>query len=158
MISLPSLGPRGEGWVVVQFLLLGMIVLSGLLEPRAEGESAQLLGFVGLVCMPVGAAVLVRGLLDLGRNLTPVPRPRPDARLVVGGIYRLVRHPMYLGLLLTAAGWALATASPRTLALAVVLAIFFDLKARREEAWLRERYPTYDTYVARTRRLIPWLY
>ena len=93
--------------MVVQFLLLGAVILSGFLEPRPEGSFADLLGMVGLVLMAAGALLLGRALLDLGRNLTPTPRPRSDAELVDGGVYRLVRHPMYGGLLLTALGLSL---------------------------------------------------
>jgi protein-S-isoprenylcysteine O-methyltransferase Ste14 len=50
------------------------------------------------------------------------------------------------------------TASPLTLTLTVALALFFDLKSRREEAWLVERYVGYQTYMTRTCRFVPWLY
>ena len=72
--------------------------------------------------MVTGAAFLGRGLLDLGRNLTPVPRPREDAELVETGVYSLVRHPMYGALIVTAVGWGLVAASPLTLLLAGTLA------------------------------------
>ncbi len=86
-----------------------------------------------------------------------MPHPRDDARLVDSGVYALVRHPIYGGLILTAFGWALVLASPLTLLLAVVLAVFFGLKSRREEAWLTERYERYAEYMARTKRFVPYL-
>ena len=49
-------------------------------------------------------------------------------------------------------------ASPIALLLAAVLLGFFDLKSRREELWLADRYPGYAAYRGRTRRLIPGLY
>jgi protein-S-isoprenylcysteine O-methyltransferase Ste14 len=159
MTRIPSLGSNGEGWVALQLVLLAAVALSGLFDtPRPEGELAQLLGLLGLAMMAGGALLLGRALVDLGRNLTPTPRPRSDARLVVGGIYAVVRHPMYGGLILTALGWAISTSSLRTLFLVVVLFAFFDLKARREEVWLNERYPGYAEYMARTRRFIPYVY
>ena len=91
-------------------------------------------------------------------NLTVFPRPREGGRLVETGAYRLVRHPIYGGLILGAFGWGLLTASPVALAGAVVLAAFFDLKSRREEVWLVEQLDGYDRYRDRTRRLLPWLY
>jgi protein-S-isoprenylcysteine O-methyltransferase Ste14 len=104
-----------------------------------------------------GALLAARGLLDLGRNLTPVPRPRDDAQLVETGIYALVRHPIYGGIIVAAVGWGALSASPAALLLAGLLAVFFDLKSRREEAWLAAHYTGYLTYVSRTRRFIPWL-
>ena len=79
-------------------------------------------------------------------------------RLVEDGVFGLVRHPMYGGLVIAALGWGLVMASPTALAGALVLGVFFDLKSRREEAWLAEQFAGYAAYRRRTRRLIPWLY
>ena len=105
-----------------------------------------------------GGLLSVRGVLDLRENLTPFPRPLPGARLVESGSYRLVRHPIYGGLITAAAGWGLATASLPALLGALLLAGFFDLKSRREELWLAEQFEEYDAYRARRRRLLPWIY
>ena len=159
MPELPSLGPRGEGWVVLQIVLLAVVIIAGLASDGAwTGPLASLTSPLGLALLLAGGLLAGRGILDLGRNLTPVPRPREDARLVDTGAYALVRHPLYGGLVLGALGWSLLVASPLSLLLVAVLAIVLDLKSRREEAWLRERYPGYPAYMARTRRLIPWLY
>ena len=159
MAELPSLGPRGEGWVVLQIVLLAVVIIAGLASDGAwTGPLASLTSPLGLALLLAGGLLAGRGILDLGRNLTPVPRPREDARLVDTGAYALVRHPLYGGLVLGALGWSLLVASPLSLLLVAVLAIVLDLKSRREEAWLRERYPGYPAYAARTRRLIPWLY
>ena len=62
------------------------------------------------------------------------------------------------GGVIAALGWGLLSASPMTLASALLLLAFFDLKSRREEAWLGERFDGYAAYRRRTRRLIPWIY
>ena len=81
-----------------------------------------------------------------------------NARLVDTGAYRLVRHPIYGGLIVAAAGWGLATASPVAIVGAGVLLVFFDLKSRREEAWLAGQFEGYAAYRSRTRKLLPGLY
>lgn len=156
---LPSLGPRGEGWVAIQVVLFLAIVAAGLLAGGAWSDTAAVAGAVGgLALVAAGGFLAVRGVLDLGRSLTPLPRPRDDATLVDTGAYAWCRHPIYGGLVLAALGWGLLTASPLALLLGLVLLGFFDLKSRREERWLVERYPDYPAYRARTRRLIPGLY
>jgi protein-S-isoprenylcysteine O-methyltransferase Ste14 len=100
----------------------------------------------------------MRGVLDLRENLTPFPKPLDNAQLVETGAYRLVRHPIYGGLILGALGWGFVRAAPLALLGAVALAVFFDLKSRREEIWLSERYREYPAYRNRTRRLLPWIY
>jgi protein-S-isoprenylcysteine O-methyltransferase Ste14 len=79
----------------------------------------------------MGAALGVRGLRE---NVTAVPRPIDGGRPIDSGGYGLVRRPIYASFLTAALGWALATASPAALLGAALLAAFFDLKARREEA------------------------
>jgi protein-S-isoprenylcysteine O-methyltransferase Ste14 len=69
-----------------------------------------------------------------------------------------VRHPIYTGIVLGALGWALAWLSVAGAAYAALLAVFFDRKARREERWLRSRFPDYAAYAHRVRRFIPGIY
>jgi protein-S-isoprenylcysteine O-methyltransferase Ste14 len=145
--------------VLLQFILLPLVAVAGIVGGNAwQGIPAAVSALAGLALMLGGALLAARGLLDLGRNLTPVPRPRDDAQLVETGIYALVRHPIYGGIIVAAVGWGALTASPAALLLAGLLAVFFDLKSRREEAWLAAHYTGYLTYVSRTRRFIPWLY
>ena len=158
---LPSLGPRGEGWVVGQLVLIGLVAVLGVpglgeLPPRSAGRWAGLA--VGLGLLAAGATVLVRAVGDLGPSLTAVPRPRDDAHLIETGIYGRIRHPIYGALILCAAGWAIATASLLALAASAALAIWLDAKARREEAWLLARYPGYAAYRRGTHRFVPGLY
>ncbi|HEX8940058.1 MAG TPA: methyltransferase [Candidatus Limnocylindrales bacterium] len=155
---LPALGPRGEGWVAIQAVLLAGIGLSILAGPAVSGPARLAAAAVGVLLLAAGGALGLAGLVGLGRSLTAFPAPRPDGELVTGGAYRLVRHPIYGGLVLGGLGWSSLGASPAALLLSAALLGFFDLKARREEAWLVEAYAGYAAYRRRTRRLIPWLY
>jgi len=143
--------------VLIQFLLLPAVALAGVVDPAAVSPPPALAWALGLALMGAGALLLGKGLLDLGSSLTPLPHPRDGAQLVVSGVYALVRHPIYGGLILTSFGWALVSASPLTLGLSLVLLAFFSLKSRREEAWLQARYEGYGAYVRRTKRFVPYL-
>jgi protein-S-isoprenylcysteine O-methyltransferase Ste14 len=155
---LPDLGGRGEGWVLLQVVLLGAIAVSGIAGPVWGGWPRQAGMVLGAVLIWAGGVLAFRGVVDLRENLTPFPKPLENARLVETGAYRTVRHPIYGGLILGALGWGLLTASPLGLLGALVLAGFFDLKSRREEIWLSEKYEEYSAYRGRTRRLLPWIY
>jgi protein-S-isoprenylcysteine O-methyltransferase Ste14 len=156
---LPDLGPRGEGWVVIQFVLFALLALAGAQGPD-WGEPWRTLGLIaGAMLLAAGLVLVVLGLVQLRpANLAAVPHPRPGGWLVETGVYGLVRHPVYTGLVAAAIGWSLLTASVPGLALAVVLGLFFDLKARREERWLAAAYPAYADYRRRVRRLVPFVY
>jgi len=154
---LPSLGPRGEGWVVIHFVLLAALAAAGLLGPAWDGMARLATSLIGLAFLAAGVVLAARGLRDLSDALTPLPYPRSDAQLVETGVYAYARHPIYGGLILGAVGWGSLAASPVALVLAAVLFGFFQLKSRREEIWLVQRFADYPAYRERTRRLIPWI-
>jgi protein-S-isoprenylcysteine O-methyltransferase Ste14 len=156
---IPSLGPRGEGWVALQFALLAAIAGAGwLLGGAWSGVTWQALLVVGGLLIVAGLAIAGLGVVNLDRSLSALPRPTDRAVLVSHGVYRQVRHPIYAGLVSAALGWSLATASLAALGLSVLLAIVLDLKSRREEDWLRGRFAGYADYAARTRRFLPGIY
>jgi protein-S-isoprenylcysteine O-methyltransferase Ste14 len=155
---LPALGRRGEGWVLVQILLFLAIAFAGTLGPAWSGAPRVASLALGVLLAVAGVLLAARGVLDLNDNLTPFPKPISDGHLIDTGAYALVRHPIYGGLITGAFGWGLATASPAAILGAALLLGFFDLKSRREEVWLVERYREYGAYRTRTRRLLPWIY
>ena len=161
MSRLPSLGPRGEGWVIGQAIGLVAVAALGLpglgdLPPSTPIRWVLLLA--GLALLALSAGIGLAGVRALGRNLTAVPRPREDATLVDHGIYRHIRHPLYASLIVGAVGWSLAMASAGSAVATVVLAAWLDAKSRREERWLGETYPDYEAYRRRTHRFVPGLY
>jgi protein-S-isoprenylcysteine O-methyltransferase Ste14 len=158
MTRVPALGPRGEGWVAIQVLLVALISLAGATGPAWTGTMQSVTLTAGIALIAGGGLLALRGVLDLRSALTPFPRPVEGAPLVEAGAYRLVRHPIYGGIILGATGWSLVTAAPLALLGTAALVLLFDLKSRREEAWLIERHPGYAVYRRRTRKLIPWLY
>lgn len=112
----------------------------------------------GVVLLAAAAWIVYRGIDDLGSNLTALPAPRPEARLVETGIYSRVRHPIYAGVIGVAVGWALFVVSLPALVVALLLAAWLDLKSRREEVWLVAHHAGYDAYRRRTARFVPGLY
>jgi protein-S-isoprenylcysteine O-methyltransferase Ste14 len=160
--ALPALGRRGEGWVIGQFAWIGLVLLlslpslGGLMRLDSPVRSLGIAG--GAFAILLGGGLLGLGVFGLGRQVTPWPRPPANGHLVERGIYRSIRHPIYAGVVLVGSGWALATGSLASAAAAVGLAVWMDLKARREEAWLTERYPAYAAYRSRSWRFIPKIY
>jgi len=154
-------GQRGEWYVAAQgllFLLVAFGPRSGFGLPSWPQAAAAWTQGAGLVLLALGAAVCAVAALHLGNNLTPLPHPKDNATLVTGGLYRHVRHPIYFGVLLLAFGWALFVQGWLTLGYAALLFVFFDVKSRREEAWLMARFPEYARYRERVRKLVPFIY
>jgi protein-S-isoprenylcysteine O-methyltransferase Ste14 len=131
-----------------------------LLAAGPEGHRAALgaLHYLGLLPILLGAAGYLRCAWDFataGRG-TPAPLDPPKA-LVVRGLYRVVRNPMYVAVLLVLFGEALLFGSPRLLGYAVVVLVLFHLfVVAYEEPTLRRAFgPSYDEYRAAVPRWLP---
>lgn len=150
------MGSRGEGWVIGQFIIGAAILVSTFFTRLELPFFIQLIGGAFLV---IGGIIAGMGVLQLGTNLTPFPKPKDgDHTLVTTGIYSIVRHPIYSGVAFAAFGWTLWWGTLLGIALAIVLFIWFDLKSRREERWLTEKYSEYSAYQQRVKKLIPYVY
>jgi protein-S-isoprenylcysteine O-methyltransferase Ste14 len=141
-----------RAFVIVQFALLSLIVLlpdgRGWPLPTELRRAGQLLAIMGLVIL----AVAVR---ELGPGFTALPLPNDKAALRTTGVYRLARHPIYLGLLIGTLGRALDARSWYVLAAVGLLLILLNSKARWEEVRLTARFPDYPDYARRTGRFAP---
>lgn len=154
-------GQRGEYLFLVQLLwMLGVLVLPVYRPTWLEMQPPWLYGVwaIALLLGISGAVFIGKGLLDLGTNLTPLPYPKPEGELVQSGIYGIVRHPLYTGLLLMAKAWAIRHLSLSHLVAVLIGFLLLNVKANREEVWLTEKYPDYASYQQRVKKLIPWVY
>ncbi|HUB00480.1 MAG TPA: isoprenylcysteine carboxylmethyltransferase family protein [Terracidiphilus sp.] len=117
----------------------------------------------GLVCFYLGAAITVIGLgfavwarVHLGRNWSRSVQVKEDHELITSGPYRLVRHPIYTGILAGFVGSVVAEAQLR--GVVALLLVFGALwaKLRLEEAWMRGEFgEKYTVYARRVRALVP---
>jgi len=114
----------------------------------------------GILCLVVGLWLFYRSHADLGTNWSITLEVREGHQLVTQGIYRRVRHPMYLALLLYSVGQALVlpnwVAGPSYL---VAFGLLFALRVGREEQLMLEEFgQDYEAYMARTNRLVPGIW
>jgi protein-S-isoprenylcysteine O-methyltransferase Ste14 len=109
-------------------------------------------GIGGVLLAIQGGRFLSGGFRTLGSSLTPFPRPKAEAILVTGGVYRQVRHPIYTGVVFLLTGLGMLSGNLARIAVGGLSLIFFDRKAALEERWLTERFPAYADY----RHEVPW--
>jgi protein-S-isoprenylcysteine O-methyltransferase Ste14 len=149
---------RGGLWVLAQLPLMLLALLVPLQFGSGHFVPAGLVSMAGVVVTALGAALIVWGFFSLGDALTPFPRPRDGAVLHRQGAFRLMRHPIYTGVILASLGWTGWWLSAIGLLPVLALAIFFDRKAAYEETWLREKYKDYGDYARRVKKFIPGVY
>ncbi len=141
-----------------QVALFVTVALALAYDGQLPGDGLGYLGFLGGVMAVVGVILALVASRSLGRSIAAAPIPKPEGELIVTGVYRYARHPIYGGLCLFFMGAALVLDSLLGFLAAAALIPFFLFKARYEERQLRMQYAGYHEY-RRTvrRRLIPFV-
>lgn len=153
-IKSESFKERGGWWVVAQFALFGLIMLA---FTRNQDVAAPW-RVTGWVLVGLGALGAGGGLWVICEKLTAMPAPIEAAVLRQRGPYRIVRHPIYGGLILGFAGLAIRGGNLLALALSLGLIPFFYAKTSVEERLLLARFPEYAEYRQNVRfRVLPWV-
>ena len=126
----------------------GRSLLDGIAAPRTW-----------FTAVTIGGAVVLFfwAARTMGANWSIVARMRPGHELVTSGPFGIVRHPIYLAMLLFMLSLAAATAHEQALWLAVPVFVLGTLiRTTREEALLRAQFgAAYEAYAGRVKRFIP---
>lgn len=139
--------------VTLQFGILSVLAALCLLAPTPKA------GYFSYALWSASAALGIWAIIaNPPGNFNIRPEPKARGRLVTSGPYRWVRHPMYLSVLLLAAGAGTWLMNGPAILLGLGLLVVLVVKARIEETWLLQTFLGYAEYRQRTHRLIPWIY
>ena len=153
---------RGNRWVIVAFAAIGL--LDGYLPAFSDrmafwtldGDSMR---WLGVALYAAGCVLRLWPVVVLGNRFSGLVAIQPGHTLQTTGIYSVIRHPSYLGLLTIALGWGLAFRAGVGVVLAALMVPPLLARIRAEERLLQSEFGAqYDAYRARTARLIPGLY
>lgn len=137
-------------FVLIQFGTLSIIAITGPIIP-----SSQWLLAVAVAGILLGAwAVLTIGI----GNFNVTPNPKYNSQMVTAGLYKYIRHPMYMALLLTALPLIINSFSWFRLFLWFVLLVDLLFKLNYEEGLLKRAHPEYSKYMETSYRLIPFVF
>ena len=153
---------RGNRWVLAAFGVIGLLMayLPAYTDRNdfwtLDGDTVR---WLGVVLFAVGGALRIWPVFVLGRRFSGLVAIQPGHMLVTGGVYGVIRHPSYLGLLVSSLGWALAFRSALGVLLTALLIPPLIARIRAEERLLHTHFgDEYDAYRTRTSRLIPGIY
>jgi protein-S-isoprenylcysteine O-methyltransferase Ste14 len=153
---------RGNRWVIGAVGLIGLV--SAYLPAYSDRTELWTLDgdavrWIGVALFAAGGVLRLWPVFVLGRRFSGLVAIQPGHTLVTGGVYRVIRHPSYLGMLIGTLGWALAFRSLIGVLLAALLIAPLIARIEAEERLLRSHFGAeYDDYRARTWRLIPGLH
>jgi protein-S-isoprenylcysteine O-methyltransferase Ste14 len=141
---------KGKRLVFIQF---GLIIMLALFPDDMNVDPA--LEYLGIAMLALGLVLLFAGFKGLGKSLTANPVPNEDGVLVTKGIYRIVRHPIYLGLLIITLGLVVSSGEWAQIIVWAALAVLLTYKMRWEEVLLKAKYKGYADYMAKVPAIIP---
>ena len=153
---------RENRWVIAVFSLIGL--LQAFLPAWSDRNGIWIIDgdavrWLGVILFAAGGAMRIWPVFVLGTRFSGLVAIQPGHTLVTSGIYHIIRHPSYLGLLVASLGWGLAFRSGVGVLLAALLIPPLVARIQAEERLLRSEFGAeYDTYRGRTSRLIPGLY
>ena len=101
---------------------------------------------VGFLIILISFIILLIAIKDLGRNLSPFPRPISNSNLVTTGIYHFTRHPMYYSLIFISFGVFITKLSIYYLFLSISLGLIIKFKIALEEQYLNIKFKNYLLY------------
>jgi len=101
---------------------------------------------VGFLIIIIAFIIMLVAIKDLGRNLSPLPRPIKNSNLVTTGIYRFIRHPMYYSLIFISFGVFITKLSIYYLFLSISLVLIIKFKIALEEQYLNNKFKNYFLY------------
>jgi len=153
---------RSNRWVIVALVLLGLLAayLPAYTDRKdfwtLDGETMR---WLGVVLYAAGGALRLWPVFVLGDRFSGLVAIQPGHTLVTSGVYGVIRHPSYLGLLVNALGWGLAFRAGVGVLLTALMIPPLLARIHAEERLLRSQFgEEYGAYCARTSRLIPGLY
>src|SRR6516162_8235057 len=153
---------RGNRWVILVFVIIGF--LNGYLPAYTDRKEfwtidGDTVRWLGVILFAAGGALRIWPVFVLGRRFSGLVAIQSGHTLVTSGVYGVIRHPSYLGLLVNSLGWALAFRSGVGVLLTALLIPPLLARIRAEERLLRAQFgDTYDAYRSRTSRLLPGIY
>ena len=116
------------------------------------------LRIISLIISIIGLLLVIIAILQLNKNLSPFPTPKTHSVLLQNGLYKVVRHPIYSGLILMSFGYGVYQDSVYKILIATFLFILFHFKTQYEEQQLQNKFPEYQSYKSKTKKFFPYLF
>ena len=133
--------------VFLQFFIIGLHFFQWEFIPQKQIIQVTTLSYlVGFLIIITALIMLLAAIKDLGRNLSPFPRPINNSNLVTTGIYRFTRHPMYYSLIFISFGVFITKLSIYYLFLSISLCLIIKFKIALEEKYLNNKFKNYLLY------------
>ena len=133
--------------VFLQFFIISLHFFQWEFLPQKQIiQGSHFSYFLGILMIIIAFIIMLVSIKDLGRNLSPFPRPINNSNLVTTGIYRFTRHPMYYSLIFISFGVFITKLSIYYLFLSISLSLIIKFKIAFEDKYLMNKFKNYLLY------------
>ena len=133
--------------VISQFIIIALHLIKFNLfnQKLIQGEFLTII-YTSNFLITLSLIIIVFSAKDLGKSLSPMPRPKENSKLITSGIYSFFRHPMYYSLIIISFSFFLKSLTIYNLILIILLTFIISNKIKIEEEYLAKKFHNYTSY------------
>ena len=133
--------------VISQFTIIALHFIKFNLfnQKLIQGEFLTI-NYISNFLITLALIIIVLATKDLGKSLSPMPRPKENSKLITSGLYSLFRHPIYYSLIVISFSFFLKSLTIYNLILTILLTFIIFNKIKIEEEYLTKKFHNYTLY------------
>tara|TARA_Y100000589_G_scaffold295101_1_gene301195 strand:+ start:1067 stop:1540 length:474 start_codon:yes stop_codon:yes gene_type:complete len=133
--------------VFSQFIIIALhFVKVNLFNQKIIYKEFLIVNYVSNFLIVVASIFIIFSLKELGKSISPMPRPKQNSKLITSGIYTILRHPMYYSLIVISIGFFMKSFTIYNLILTILLMFIISNKIKIEEEHLTKKFIKYNSY------------
>ncbi len=133
--------------VISQFIIIALhFIRFNLFNQKLIQGEYLIIIYISNFLITLALIIIVFSAKDLGKSLSPMPRPTENSKLITSGIYRFFRHPMYYSLIIISFSFFLKSFTIFSLILSILLTFIIYNKIKIEEEYLIKKFHNYTSY------------
>ena len=138
--------------VISQFIIIALHLIKFNLfnQKLIQGEFLTFI-YISNFLITLALIIIVFSAKDLGKSLSPMPRPKENSKLITSGIYSLFRHPIYYSLIVISFSFFIKSLTIYNLILSILLTFIISNKIKIEEKFLTKKFDKYTLYKSKVK-------
>ena len=133
--------------VISQFIIIALhFIKVNLFNQKLIQEEFLIINYISNFLIILALMFIIFSLKELGKSISPMPRPKENSKLITSGIYSIFRHPMYYSLIIISFGLFIKSFTIYNLMLTTLLTFIISNKIKLEEEYLTKKFMTYTSY------------
>ena len=133
--------------VISQFIIIALhLIKFNLFNQKLIQDEFLTIIYISNFLITLALIIIVFSAKDLGKSLSPMPKPKENSKLITSGTYRFFRHPMYYSLIIISFSFLLKSLTIYSLILSILLTFIISNKIKIEEEYLTKKFHNYTSY------------